>query len=101
MESLLLLSRSRQLASHLLHKRPLLLRQAGAFQQIRPPLCRPDQGLLPPPCLDIRMVAGQKHLRHLSAQKILRPRILRIFQQVIGKRLELGGNLIVQNPRNK
>src|SRR5271157_246205 len=34
--------------------------------QVRPPRLRPQDGLLPAPFFDLRMVAGQEHRRHLQ-----------------------------------
>ena len=53
------------------------------------------------PFFNIGMMPGHQYLRHFSVMPYFRSGILRIFQQIILKALELGGHIIMKYPRNQ
>src|SRR5436309_10300392 len=53
--------------------------------QVRPARAREAHGFGAPPRLDLGMIAGGEHGRDGTALPQLRPRILRIFEQVLAK----------------
>src|SRR2546428_7674785 len=69
--------RRRLSALELLDQPPLLVRQARLREELGAPPPRQPQGLLPPPARHARVVAGQQHLRHPRAAKLLGARVLR------------------------
>ena len=73
----------KRLFPQLLQERLLLCRQLRLLQQIRPPLQGADDRLLPPPLMDLLVVAGEEDGRHLHATEDLRAGILGIFRQII------------------
>ena len=60
-------------------------------EQLRPHAPRLFQRLLPAPGLNVFMMPGKKHLRHLHAAKIRRKKFQLRFQQSVEKRVESCG----------
>src|SRR5438445_10209357 len=56
-------------------------------EQIWTATARPLSGLRAAPALDLRMMAGQQHLRNLVTLEDRRPRVMRVLQQLHSKRL--------------
>src|SRR5262249_52927573 len=59
------------------------LRPEPAFPQIRAALPRRLFPLLLPPLADPVMMTGEQYLRHRAAIPILRPRVVRIFEEAV------------------
>src|SRR3989442_15970563 len=83
--------RRRLSALELLDQPPLLVRQARLREELGAPPPRQPQGLLAPPARHARVVAGQQHLRHPRAAKLLGARVLRRLQHSRPERLPPGG----------
>src|SRR2546425_1166485 len=93
--------RRRLSALNLLDHPPILVRQARLREELGAPPPRQPQGLLPPPARHARVVAGQQHLRHPRAAKLLGARVLRRLQHARRERLPLGGALAAQHARQQ
>src|SRR5207302_11474672 len=58
--------------------------------------------LLAPPLRDLRVVAGEEHVRNAQTAEVGRPRILRPLEKpVAGKALRLCGKLVAQHTRHE
>src|SRR5206468_2900451 len=91
--------RRRLSALELLDQPPLFVRQARRREELGASPPRQPQGLLAPPARHARVVAGQQHLRHPRAAKLLGARVLRRLQHSRRERLPLGGALAAPHVR--
>src|SRR2546427_11137059 len=91
--------RRRLSALELLDQPPLFVRQARLREELGAPPPRQPQGLLPPPARHARVVAGQQHLRHPRAAKLLGARVLRRLQHSPRERRPPVGALATHHPR--
>src|SRR3984893_135396 len=66
------------------------LRRGLRVEQIGTATARPLGGLGSTPALDLGMMAGEQHLRNLVAFEDRGPRVMRVLEQLLGKRLVLG-----------
>src|SRR5690625_4821662 len=71
------------------------------FQQLRPSLPGPAQGLLQPPALDVPVVPRPQHLRHPLATKHLGAGVVGAVQQPVAEGVLLGRFLVAQGPRQQ
>src|SRR3989442_5647742 len=71
------------------------------LQQVWPAFARSEPSLLSAPAGDLRVVARKQYIRHFHAAKIRWPRVLRILQQSMTKRLFQGAFFIAQNARQE
>src|SRR3989442_1986186 len=83
--------RRRLSALELLDQPPLLVRQARLREELGAPPPRQPQGLFATPARHARVVAGQQHLRHPRAAKLLGARVLLRPQHAPPERLPLRG----------
>src|SRR3989449_4597431 len=83
--------RRRLSALELLDQPPLFVRQARRREELGAPPPRQPQGLLAPPARHARVVAGQQHLRHPRAAKLLGARVLRRLHDSPRQRPPPGG----------
>src|SRR5438132_10892328 len=69
-------------------------------EQIGAALACARHRLLPAPLRDLRVVAGEEHVRNPETTEVRRPRVLRPFEKpVAGTALRLCGNLVAQHTR--
>ena len=69
--------------------------------EIRPPLFRSFQRLFKSPCIHLCVIARKQDFRHFSAVPLLRPLILRIFEQPVLKRLGTRAFIIPEHAGHK
>src|SRR5207253_1405322 len=71
-------------------------------EQIGAALACARHRLLPAPLRDLRVVAGEEHVRNAQTAEVGRPRILRPLEKpVAGKALRLCGKLVAQHTRHE
>src|SRR5258708_5980244 len=66
------------------------LRRGPMIEQIGTAAARPLSGLGAAPALDLCMMAGEQHFGDLVTLEDRRPRVMRVFEQLIGKRFVPG-----------
>src|SRR5262245_29258024 len=73
-----------------LAQEPLVLRgEAGPHEEVRPPLARRPQRLLPPPAADLGVVAGEQDLGDAEAPHERRPRVVGPVEEAVRERVLL------------
>src|SRR5215207_2399191 len=66
---------------------PLLAAQRAFVNQIRAPLQRPPQRLRHPPAAHFGVMPREQHVRHAPAFEFRRPRVVRVVQDALCKRI--------------
>src|SRR5919106_5743382 len=82
-------------------QRPLVRREPGASEEVRPPPPRQPQRLTPAPPRDARVIPRQEHRGHARAHELLRPRVLRRLEEPARERLAGRRLVSTQRPRQE
>src|SRR6202140_27952 len=81
---------SRSITLDTAYKDNTQLRRGLTIEQIGTATARPLGGLSAAPALDLGVMAGEQHVRNLVTLEDCGPRVMRILQQLLGKRLVFG-----------
>src|ERR1700674_3262183 len=81
---------SRSMTLDTAYKDNTQLRRGLRVEQIGTATARPLGGLGSAPALDLGMMAGKQHLRNLVSLEDRGPRVVRVLEQLLGKRLVFG-----------
>src|SRR5512143_552900 len=87
-----------QLSLQFFQDLPVFLGQISILEEVRPSQESSLKRLTPPPLLDPSVISGEKHLRNFLAAEFHRPRIVRMVEQPVTKRIAVSRLFIAEDP---